>query len=77
MDRILPPRRDRPVQFDLPKFETAADAVGVMARVLEAVTRGEITPSESETVSRLVTTWIQGLQVADFELRLAKLESER
>lgn len=76
MDRIIPPRRDRAVQFDLPNFETAADAVGGMAHILEAVARGEITPSEGETISRLVTAWIQSLQVADFEQRLAKLESE-
>lgn len=76
MDRILAPRRDRAVQFDLPIFETATDAVGGMAHILEAVARGEITPSEGETISRLVTAWIQSLQVADFEQRLAKLESE-
>lgn len=77
MDRILPPRRDRAVRFDMPKFEAASDAVRVMARILEAVACGEITPSEGETISRLVTAWIQSLQVADFEQRLAKLESKR
>ncbi|HVP83466.1 MAG TPA: hypothetical protein VMS78_01975 [Rhizomicrobium sp.] len=77
MDRILPARRDRAVRFDMPKFETAIDAVGVMARILESVACGELTPTEGETISRLVTAWIQSLQVADFEQRLAKLESER
>lgn len=74
MERILPPRRDRAVQFDLPKMETASDAVGVMGWVLHAVAHGELTPSEGETISRLVATWIQDLQVVDFEQRLARLE---
>lgn len=77
MDRIVPPRRGRPVQFDLPKFETAADSVGVMECVLKAVACGAITPTEGETISRLVTVWLQNLQAADFERRLTKLESEK
>lgn len=75
MDRILPPRRDRAVRFDLPKLASASDAVEAMAQVLGAVTRADLTPLEGETVSRLVATWIQSLQVVDFEQRLAKLES--
>lgn len=75
MDRILPPRRDRAVRFDLPKMASAADAVGAMARVLEAVASGELRPSEGEAVSRLVATWIQSFQVVDIERRLIALEN--
>ena len=74
LDRILPPRRDRGVRFDLPKMCASADATAVMARVLEAVACGDLTPSEGEAVSRLVATWIQALQVVDIEHRLAALE---
>jgi hypothetical protein len=74
MDRILPPRRDRAVHFKLPKLEAAGDATDAMTSVLVAVASGELTPSEGETISRLVTAWMQCLQVVDFEQRLARLE---
>src|SRR3954454_9098910 len=34
MDRLCPPRRDRPVMFSLPKIETAADAKAASAAIL-------------------------------------------
>ena len=40
MDRIMPPRKDRPVLFALPKLETPADAVKATAALVEAADRG-------------------------------------
>ena len=37
LDRILPPRRDRPVAFELPKIESAKDAANAISAVLAAV----------------------------------------
>ena len=37
LERILPPRKDRPVNFALPKLEVAADAVKASAALAEAV----------------------------------------
>lgn len=41
LDRLAPPRKDRPVQFPLPRMATARDAAGA---VLEAVSVGDLTP---------------------------------
>jgi len=35
-DRILPARRDRPMGFEMPKIETAADAAKASSAVLAA-----------------------------------------
>ncbi|HWH56879.1 MAG TPA: hypothetical protein VN682_04560 [Terriglobales bacterium] len=64
------------MQFDLPQLESAADAVRAMSSVLVAVASGELTPSEGETISGIVATWMQSLQISDFEQRLARLEKE-
>ena len=40
LERILPPRRDRPVAFEFPKIETAADAVAASSAVLAACAAG-------------------------------------
>src|SRR5215204_1457866 len=47
MERIAPPRRDRPVSFELPVLETAADAKAAAAAVVRAVADGDLTPSEA------------------------------
>src|SRR5712675_889122 len=39
MDRFFPPRKDRPIPFDLPKLERATDAGRAMAAIVAAVAR--------------------------------------
>src|SRR5918998_2679084 len=47
MDRIMPPRKEWPVLFSMPKLETAGDAVRATAALAEAVASGDITPGEA------------------------------
>jgi hypothetical protein len=37
LDRILPPRKDRPVTFTLPPIKSAQDAAATVSAVLQAV----------------------------------------
>src|SRR4051794_25831566 len=46
LDRILPPRKDRPVSFVLPEINSAQDAAATVSAVLAAVAAGEITPAD-------------------------------
>jgi hypothetical protein len=41
LDRILPPRRERPFRFVLPELRSAADAGSAMAAILAAVASGD------------------------------------
>jgi hypothetical protein len=50
LDRILPPRRERPVSFIPPTLESAGDA---MAAIIAAVAAGEISRGEATELSRL------------------------
>ena len=54
MDRIAPPRRDRPTPFALPRLKEAADARDAFAAVVRAVAEGELTPSEAVTLAGLI-----------------------
>ena len=54
LERILPVRRERPVSFELPKLERAADAVKATAAIVQAVSAGDLTPSEAGELSKLV-----------------------
>jgi hypothetical protein len=39
LDRILPPRKNSPVAFDLPEMKTLNDAVPAMGALIKAVGR--------------------------------------
>ena len=47
LDRVIAPRRERPVQLALPPIREAADAAGAMAAITAAVAQGDITPGEA------------------------------
>jgi len=74
LERIAPPRRDAPVQFGLPRMETAADAAKAAGAVLEAVALGELTPTEGAHIMALVETYRRTLETTELEARVAALE---
>src|SRR5262245_13002944 len=62
VDRIVPPRKDRPVLFELPPVSSAADAAKAAAALLEAVAAGNLTPAEASELAKLVEAYIQALE---------------
>ena len=68
LDRIAPPRRDRPVSFALPPLKEAADTRDAFAAVVHAIAEGELTPSEGLTLAGLI---------ADFAALDAKTDTAR
>jgi hypothetical protein len=74
LERIAPPRRDAPVQFTLPRMETARDAARAAGAVLEAVAAGELTPNEGAHLMALVETYRRTLETTELEARVAALE---
>jgi hypothetical protein len=74
LDRLLSPRRDRSITFELPIIESAADLPNATAAMLRAVASGEITPSEAAELSRLVDAHVNAIKTADLANRLARLE---
>jgi hypothetical protein len=77
LDRLLPPRRDRPVNFALPKLETPVDAVKATAAIAEAVASGELTPMEAGEMAKLVEGFTRAFEIHDIDKRLSLLETER
>jgi hypothetical protein len=54
IERLVPPRKDRPITFDLPPIASAADVANAVAAVLRAVAEGRVTPSEAMAVTSLI-----------------------
>ena len=76
LDRICPPRKDRPVRFALPELRTAADAKLAASALLKAVADGDLTPSEASEIGRLLDSYTRILEREEFEKRLIRLEEK-
>jgi len=61
IERILPPCRERPVNFALPPIENAADISAAMNAVTSALARGIITPGEAERIANVVDTFARAI----------------
>jgi hypothetical protein len=75
LERIVAPRRERVVQFPLPKIERAADIAAAMGAVAAAVASGDLTPGEAEAFAQVVTTFMRAIETSDFDRRLQALET--
>ena len=75
MDRLMPPRKERPIMFTMPKMETAADAVKASAALVDAVAAGDITPGEAGELSKLVDGFTKAVELHEIQQRLDKLEA--
>jgi hypothetical protein len=73
-ERLLPPRRDRGVAFDLPKIESAADAVAASGAVLESCAAGTLSPGEAAEVMGLIATHLRAIELRQIETGMAVLE---
>lgn len=74
LDRLVPPRRDRPVLFELPPLATAADAPKALATITAAVASGDLTPAEAGDLSALVERFVRAVEAAELEVRISELE---
>ena len=75
LDRIVPPRRERPVNFRIPPLKSAEDAAVAMAAITEAVAAGELLLGEAESASALVERFVRTIEAGEFEKRLRALEA--
>jgi hypothetical protein len=77
IERLLPPRRDRAVAFNLPKIESAADAVAASGAVLESSSAGILSPSEAAEVMGLIKTHLHAIELTRIEDGIAALEQTK
>jgi hypothetical protein len=74
LDRILPPRKDSPVAFDLPDMKTLNDAVPAMGALVKAVGQGDLTPTEAGEMTKMVQAFAKIIETAELEERVRTLE---
>jgi hypothetical protein len=74
LDRIVPPRRERPVKFALPALKVAEDAAAAMGAITAAVAEGELSLGEAESAAKLVELFVRTLEAGEFDRRIRALE---
>lgn len=76
LERFLPPRKDRLIRIDLPEIKAYEDVLSASNFILSAVCKGEISPSEGESLSRAIALHAQILEANELEQRLQTIESK-
>ena len=77
LDRIMPPRKDRPISLALPGLDGADSLESASSAILKAVAAGDITPSEGQTLTMILEGYRKVVELADIERRVAALEREQ
>jgi hypothetical protein len=74
LERLLPPRKDRPISFELPPIVSADDARRAIGTVLAAVADGRITPSEAVVVTSLIDAQYRAMGADVSPVRAANVQ---
>lgn len=77
LDRILPPKKEAPIFIDLPVMKTSSDILEAIHRVTQAISRGELSPTEGDCLTRIIERQAKVIEMNDFEERLKKLEERQ
>lgn len=77
LERILPPRKSRPVNIVLPEVKTAEGVAEAQAAVVQAVSDGELTPEEGTTITNILEARRKAIETQDHENRIAALEATK
>ena len=75
LERILPPRKDRPVS-SLPQLGTVTDAPGATAAIVPGVASADITVAEGSELAKLVDTCVRAVEASDLDKRLRAIEEK-
>lgn len=74
MERLLPPTKDRAISVSLPAVRSTADVMSALGELLKAVSAGEITPSEAQSVAALLEAHRRAAETLGPEERISALE---
>jgi hypothetical protein len=74
VERLSPARRDGYVQIRLAGAQTVGQIIASNERVLQGVARGEITPTEGESICRILEERRRSIDTVELAARIEKLE---
>jgi hypothetical protein len=74
MERLLPPRKQHPVRFQMSATGTAADVGRAVEKLLQTIARGDLTPSDGQLIAGVLETRRRSIETEELERRMQLLE---
>jgi hypothetical protein len=74
LDRLVPIRKGRPVKFELPPVVDVTGLSFALAKVVEAVANGLLTPEEGASIAALLESQRKAIELEEVNKRLVVLE---
>ena len=75
LERLLPPKRSRPVAFELPaEIKTPADIAEASQLILQACASGDLSVTDANDVLTLISVHTRNVTVSDLDTRVRALE---
>jgi hypothetical protein len=75
VDRLLPQRRGRPVDLQLPQINSVQDVPLAMAAVTNGINAGKVTAEDASHLVHLFDSYVQAVVASDIAVRIEKVES--
>ena len=76
LDRLMPRRTGRPIDFTLPAVKEGQDVVVAMAAITTAVNDGSLTAEEAGQLVHILNGYAKAVETYGFATRIAALESQ-
>jgi chorismate-pyruvate lyase len=76
LSHILPARRERAIELDLPVLGRPQDSLRAVNVILNAIGKGQVTPNEGASLTRLLEVHRGAFEVEVLERRLEALEAQ-
>src|SRR6266567_4769998 len=74
LDRILP--KERAIPLELPPLTYAPDSVDAMAKIVDAVSSGRISPREAADVAQVVSAFTRAIDVTEVQNEVDLVKSK-
>ncbi len=75
LERIVPPRKERCIHLELQPIVSPQDLPIQFQDITAAIAEGRITPGEGESISNILSSHAQTLQLVKMDKRVAELEA--
>ena len=76
LERIVPVRKGRPVNVNLPPISSAEDVSGAIGATIEAMAQGDITPDEASVIAGVLEVKRKAIETVELDARLSAVEEE-
>ncbi len=74
LERILPPRKGRPISFDMPELTNSGDVRAAALCLLRSVAEGDVTPEEASATAPLIEAVRKAIETDEISTRIDALE---